>query len=45
LSFAPTYASVVDNSIEEELNKTAKTLTSDFKLKSFSSCNDMEKVM
>lgn len=45
LSFAPTYASIVDNSIEEELNKTAKTLTTDFKLKSFSSCNDMEKVM
>ncbi|NVP17848.1 beta-propeller domain-containing protein [Candidatus Gracilibacteria bacterium] len=45
LSFAPTYASIVDDSIEKELNKTAKTLTTDFKLKSFSSCNDMEKVM
>ncbi len=44
--FVPTYASLEDNSIELELDtQKVKTLNSDFKLKSFESCQNMENVM
>ncbi len=45
-AFAPTYAALEDNSIEAELDaQKVKTLNTDFKLKSFESCQNMEDVM
>jgi len=46
LLFSTSYASIVDDSIEKELDKQeVKELQIDFKLKKFKSCEDMQKVM
>lgn len=46
LSLSGVFADIEDNSIIDELgSKEVKALEADFKLKSFNSCNDMEKVM
>jgi hypothetical protein len=46
LSFSSVFATIEDNSILEELDKTEiKTLDVDFKLKSFESCEGLENVM